>query len=153
MTEDEASYCEICGYTLPEDALEPCPCVGRQDSAFYTNEPGHEVVWSRYGEVAYHVIRNGEMRVHYTNDEGIPYTLRYTEDFDSMGIDTDEKLAEMNKLGEEKWSWVHNSWFEVWNAQDGTFHLAEFYSEPIDTLDEAVAYALELDKEYKERTK
>ncbi len=149
-----AHYCEICGYTLPEDAIEPCPCVNRQDSAFYTDEAGHEVVWSRYGEVAYQVIRNGEMKIYHIDEKGIEHTIRYTGDLDDLGIDTDEKLAEMNKLGEEKWSWVHNSWFEVWDAQDGTFELDEYYSEPIDTLDEAVAYALELHEQYiKERTK
>jgi hypothetical protein len=153
MTEDEASYCEICGYTLPEDAIEPCSCESRQDSVFWTNEAGHEVVWSKYGEVAYHVIRNGEMKVRYTDPEGNEHTLRYTSDFDDLGITTDAILAEWNTKDEEVWSWVNNSWFEVWDAQDGTFALDEFYSEPIDTLDEAVAYALELHEEYiKERT-
>ena len=151
MTEDEASYCEICGYTLPEDAIEPCSCASRQDSVFWTNEAGHEVVWSRYGEVAYHVIRNGEMKVLYTDPEGNDHTLRYTSDFDDLGITTDAILAEWNKKDYEVWAWENNSWFEVWDAYGAG--VGEFYSEPIDTLDEAVAYALELDKEYKERTK
>jgi hypothetical protein len=148
-----AHYCEICGYTLPEDAIEPCSCVSRQDSVFWTNHAGHEQVWVRYGEVAYQVVRNGEMKVVYTNPSGVSHVLRYTEDLDALFIDTDDKVSEMDKLGDGVWLWVDNPWFEVWDAQHGAFDVEEFYSEPIDTLDEAVAYALELHKEYLERTK
>lgn len=150
----DSEYCEICGYLLPEDAIEPCSCVNRQDSVFWTNEAGHEEVWSRYGEVAYRVVRNGEMRVRYTDPKGNKHTLRYTSDFDDLGITTDAILAEWNKKDEEVWTWVNNSWFEVWDASDEeTLIVQEFCSEPFDTLDEAVAYALDLDNAYKERTK
>lgn len=154
MTKDNlAHYCEICGYTLPEDAIEPCSCMSRQDSTFYVNDPDWEDVWTRYGEVAYKVVRNGEMRIHYTNPSGVSHVLRYTSDLDDLFIDTDQKLAEMNKLGEDRWLWVNNSWFEVWDASMDELEVEQFYSEPIDTLDEAVAYALKLHEEYLERTK
>lgn len=148
-----AHYCEICGYTLPEDAIEPCSCVNRQDSSFYTNESGWEDVWVRYGEVAYKVVRNGEMRVYYTDPSGNEHTIRYTGDLDELGISTDEQLEKMNTLGEELWSWVNNSWYEVWDASVEELEVEEYYSEPFYTLDEAVAYAIKLDEQYKERTK
>lgn len=147
-----AHYCEICGYTLPEDPIEPCSCESRQDSSFWVNESGWEEVWSRYGEVAYKVIRNGEMKVHYTDPKGYEHTIRYTSDLDRLGIDTDKKLYEMGSLGDDVWFWDNNSWFEVWDAGDGSIEVDEFLSDAIHTLDEAVAYALELDKERRERT-
>lgn len=153
MKDNLAHYCEICGYTLPEDAIEPCSCVNRQDSSFYTNEDCYEDVWVRYGEVAYRVVRNGEMKIRYTDDEGNEHTIRYTDDLDNLGIDTDEKLYEMNKLDEEKWCWVHNSWYEVWDASVDEFEVEEYCSEPFDTLDEAVAFAIALHEHYHERTK
>jgi hypothetical protein len=108
----------------------------RQDSAFHTNAPGSEVVWD--GNDRFYVYRVGEMRIHYTDSTGDTRILRYTSDLDELGVNTDSKLAEMSELGEENWTWVHNSWFEIIDDQEPD------YGEIYHGLDEAVERAIHL---------
>jgi hypothetical protein len=111
----------------------------REDAAFYTDSHEAEVLWKPEGinpkEVR--VYRNGEMRIHYTEPSGEVSVLRYTQDLDEKGLDTDEKLFEAENSG--KIEWINNAWFEVaWvDNEDG---------EIVDRLDEAIDYAKRLVK-------
>lgn len=115
------------------------PNIEKLDSAFYTNEPGVEVVWEQEG-CDYYVVRNGEMRIHATKDghENIE-VIRYTDQLERFGITTDKQLAEWTEKDEEIFSWQNNSWFEVWNDKD-----PEFFSEPLHDLQEAIKFAKEV---------
>lgn len=113
-----------------------------QDSAFYTNDSGTEVVWDKDPNERFYVVRSGEMRIHATKD-GYDTVIRYTDQLRDFGIETDDALAEWTAKGDEVFSWVHNSWFEVYDANQ-----AEWYSEPIHEFDEAVEFALMLSKKF-----
>jgi len=113
-----------------------------QDSAFYTNEAGVETVWDYLPSPRFYVVRNGEMRIHATKD-GHTEVIRYTDQLESFGITTDKELGEWSAKGEEVFSWVNNSWFEVYDSLD-----PEYYSEPIHSLDEAIDFAKELFTKY-----
>lgn len=108
--------------------------MSRQDASFYTDSHEAEVLWRPEGinpkEVR--VYRNGEMRIHYTETSGEVSVLRYTQDLDEKGLDTDEKLFEAENSG--KIEWINNAWFEVaWvDNEDG---------EIVDGIDEAISYA------------
>ena len=108
--------------------------MSRQDAAFYTDSHEAEVLWKPEGsnprEVR--VYRNGEMRIHYIEPSGEVSVLRYTQDLDEKGLDTDEKLFEAENSG--KIEWINNAWFEVaWvDNEDG---------EIVDGIDEAISYA------------
>jgi hypothetical protein len=114
-----------------------------QDSAFYTNEAGVETVWDYLPSPRFYVVRNGEMRIHATDANGVQHTIRYTDDLEEFGIANDDALAEWSAKGEEVFSWVNNSWFEVYDSLD-----PEYYSEPIHSLDEAIDFAKELFTKY-----
>ena len=107
------------------------------DSAFYTNGPGTEVVWEQEG-CDYYVVRNGEMRIHATRDDGSIEVIRYTDQLERFGITNDKELAEWTNKGEEVFYWDMNSWFEVYTEKD-----TEFFSEPIHDLQEAIKFAKE----------
>jgi hypothetical protein len=107
------------------------------DSAFYTNSPGTEVVWEQEG-CDYYVVRNGEMRIHATRDDGSIEVIRYTDQLERFGITNDKELAEWTNKGEEVFSWENNSWFEVYTEKD-----TEFFSEPIHDLQQAIKFAKE----------
>jgi CRP-like cAMP-binding protein len=113
----------------------------KQDSAFFTYSAGTEVVWE---DVAcdYYVVRAGEMRIHAVSDSGDEVVIRYSDQLQDFGIKTDAELAEWSAKPEEVFSWVNNSWFEVYTEKD-----TDFFSEPFHSLDEAIAYAVSLDKE------
>lgn len=113
-----------------------------QDSAFYTNEAGAETVWDNCPHKRFYVVRNGEMRIHATKD-GHDTVIRYTDQLRDFGIKDDNALAVWSAKDEEVFSWVNNSWFEVYDAND-----AEWYSEPIHAFDEAVEFALSLSEKY-----
>jgi hypothetical protein len=102
------------------------------DSAFYTNEAGLEFVWEE-PSCDYFVVRNGEMRIHATNGDGSIEVIRYTDKLEEFGITTDKQLAEWTEKGEEVFSWVNNSWFEVHTDKD-----LEFFSEPYHSLGDAI---------------
>jgi len=112
----------------------------RQDSCFYADGSGATTAW--YDECCdYYVVSAGVMDIRYTAPDGTEHRIYDTGTLDSLGFDTDSKIAEMESKGEEVWSWVNNNWFEVYSDTD-----LDYYSEPIDTIDNAIAYAIELSK-------
>ena len=114
--------------------------MSREDAAFYTYSHGAEVLWvsSEDNPKQVRVYRNGEMRIHYKEKSGAVSVLRYTQDLDEKGLDTDEKLFGAEKSGLIEW--IDNPWFEVaWtDNEDG---------EVIGTFCEAVDYAKRVMKE------
>lgn len=119
----------------------------RNDSAFYTNSAGSEVVWEEEG-CDYYVVRNGEMRIHAINEQGVAWIIRYTDQLEEFGVKDDKTLEEWSAKGNKYdgiFEWIHNSWFEVYTEKD-----PEFFSEPIHNLDEAIAYAKESAEKDKE---
>ncbi len=113
-----------------------------QDSAFYTNEAGTEVVWDNDPNNRFYVVRAGEMRIHATKD-GHTEVIRYTDQLRDFGITDDDALAVWSAKDEEVFSWVNNSWFEVYDAND-----SYYFSDPLHSLDEAVEFALTLSKTF-----
>jgi hypothetical protein len=114
-----------------------------QDSAFYTNEAGTEVVWDNDPNKRFYVVRNGEMRIHATKDGEHIEVIRYTDQLRDFGITDDAALAVWSAKDEEVFSWVNNSWFEVYDAND-----SEWYSDPIHAFDEAVEFALAISDKF-----
>ena len=112
----------------------------RQDSCFYADGSGATIAW-HYECCDYYVVSAGVMDIRYTAPDGTEHRIYDTKTLDSLGFDTDSKIAEMSSKGEEVWSWVNNNWFEVYSDTD-----LDYYSEPIDTIDNAIAYAIELSK-------
>jgi hypothetical protein len=100
-----------------------------QDSSFYTNQEGVEAVWQEEGN-PYYVVRNGEMRIDY-NDT----VIRYTDELKLAGITTDKQVYDLMDDN----CFINNSWFEVWHNTD-----ADYYSEPLHELNEAIKQAKEL---------
>lgn len=105
----------------------------RQDSSFYTDEQGTQLVWSREGN-PFAVYREGEMRIHAMKN-GHEQVIRYTDRLEEFGITNDKELGEWSAK-EELFDWVNNSWFVVLHETD-----REWFSEPFHTLDDAIAYA------------
>ncbi len=113
----------------------------RQDSCFYSDGSGATTAW--YDDCCdYYVVACGVMDIRYTDPDGNEHRIYSTKTLDSLGFDTDSKIAKMSDKGEEIWEWVNNNWFEVYSDTD-----LDFCSEPIDTIDSAIDYALRLDKE------
>jgi hypothetical protein len=113
-----------------------------QDAAFYTDGAGVQTIW--YGDdnkARFSVIRNGEMRIHarQTLDEE-PTVIRYTDQLEAFGVKTDADLQAWTDKGDEYFTWVNNAWFEVWDAEN-----TDYYSDVIDTLDDAIEYAKQLE--------
>lgn len=117
----------------------------RQDSAFYTDSQGTQVVWDKDEHKRFYVVRAGEMRIHAKRNEDDDYAevIRYTDQLESFGIKDDEALAEWTDKGEEVFSWINNSWFEVYDDKDSYFS-----SDPFHELDEAIEYAVMLSKTF-----
>jgi hypothetical protein len=113
----------------------------RQDSAFYVNSAGHEVVWQEEGN-RFFVVRNGEMRIHAKGNFDTT-VIRYTDQLESFGIKTDEELAKWTDKGDEFFHWANNSWFEVWDSNE-----PNYYSEPYHELKDAIGQAEVLLAEY-----
>jgi hypothetical protein len=78
------------------------------------------------------------MRIHAVAEDGEEVVIRYTDRLEEFGIKNDQQLAEWSDKGEEVFSWVNNSWFEVYTEKD-----ADYYSDPLHDLDEAIAFAKE----------
>jgi len=114
-----------------------------QDSAFYTNESGTEVVWDNAPHKRFYVVRAGEMRIHATDANGVQHTIRYTDQLRDFGITDDDTLAFWSAKDEEVFSWVNNSWFEVYDSVS-----KNWYSEPIHELNEAIEFATDLANKY-----
>ena len=115
----------------------------RQDSAFYTDNEGTQVVWDKDENKRFYVVRNGEMRIHYSPDLESQTVIRYTDQLEEIGVKTDEDLEKFTALGDEMFTWIHNSWFEVYDEKD-----SDFFSDPIHELDEAVKFAVLLAKTF-----
>ena len=114
-----------------------------QDSAFYTNEAGTETVWDNCPHKRFYVVRAGEMRIHATKDGEHIEVIRYTDQLRDFGIEDDAALAVWSAKDEEVFSWVNNSWFEVYDSKDSYYS-----SDPIHEFDEAVEFALALSKTF-----
>lgn len=120
----------------------------RQDSAFYTMGPGHELVWQDAEKPRFYVVRNGEMRINYSPDLESEQVIRYTDQLEAIGVNTDADLEKFTALGDEMFSWVNNSWFEIFDKED-----SEYYSEPYHSLADAIGQAEVLYAEYGEDKK
>jgi hypothetical protein len=117
----------------------------RNDSAFYTYGDA-EIVWEEDNNPFY-VRCVGEMRIHATDNDGDTVIIRYTDRLEEFGIKTDKELAEWSDKGEEVFSWVNNSWFEIYSTKD-----SYFVSEPLHALDEAIGQAKVFLVEYPDGT-
>jgi hypothetical protein len=117
--------------------------ITKQDSAFYVNSPSAETVWEEKGN-RFFVVRNGEMRIHAKKNADDEHTevIRYTDALESFGIEDDLELALWTNKGEEVFTWVNNSWFEIWDSED-----TDFFSEPLHELNDAIEQAKILNKE------
>ena len=112
--------------------------ASKQDACWYVNGTSAETAWSD-PDKEYFVVRNGEMKILYTDPAtGSEHRIRYTSDFESLGIYDDKEVQDLGK-DEEVFYWAMNPWFEVWSKEDELY-----FSEAIDTLDEAISYALDL---------
>jgi hypothetical protein len=109
--------------------------MSRNDSAFYTFSAGTEVVWEEEG-CDFYVVRAGEMRIHYSPDLESVTVIRYTDQLEEIGVHSDEDLEKFSALGEEMFSWVNNSWFEVYTEKD-----PDYFTEPLHDLEEAIEMA------------
>lgn len=110
--------------------------MSREDAAFFTYDHGSMLVWQTDDKLV-RVYKNGEMRINYTEDSGDVSVLRYVEDLDAKGLDTDEKLAAASDSG--KVEWIDNPWFEVvWEDNEE--------GEVLHGYTEAVEYALKVRK-------
>jgi hypothetical protein len=116
----------------------------RKDPSFYVNSPSAETVWQEESN-RFFVVRNGEMRIHAKKNAEDDHTevIRYTDALVDFGITDDTALAEWESKGEELFTWVNNSWYEVWDTKD-----TEYFSDPLFDLEEAVGYAKELLEAY-----
>lgn len=85
------------------------------------------------GDRTFYVGSNGEMRINLSTGN----VIRYTSDLLEAGIDTDEKLSELEKRLE----WVNNNWFEIYEegADGDWWEVHETLEEGI----EAARYALD----------
>lgn len=110
----------------------------QQDSAFYTDNEGTQVVWDADPEKRFYVVRNGEMRIHarHNAEDNHHEVIRYTDQLEDFGITNDKELEEWTSKGEDFFDWIHNSWFEVYDTED-----TDYFSEPYHTLDDAIGQA------------
>lgn len=134
---DTKQLCEICECYLPADPFEDCGCASRQYPEFYCGEGA----LIRKGDIVLSV--EGEMKIIMTDPDNPKnnLVLRDSSDLEQMKIRTDEDFNTLANLGEEEFYIDQNPWFEVWDTKKGN------YSEPIYTLDEAVALLIEWAKE------
>jgi hypothetical protein len=73
------------------------------------------------------------MRIHYSPDLENQQVIRYTDQLEAIGVKTDDDLEKFTALGDEMFTWVNNSWFEVLSDQD-----PDFYSEPYHSIEDAI---------------
>ena len=130
---------------MSKDITELTYDTDKQDSAFYTDSAGTQVVWEMPNSKRFYVVRAGEMRIHATEKSGERIVIRYTDQLESFGIKSDADLAEWSKSDPELFEWINNSWFEVYDEKD-----VDFFSEPFHTLGDAVEYAIESYEKYGE---
>ena len=108
----------------------------RTDSAFYCWGSGFETIATvTKGDRTFCVGTNGEMRINLPDGE----IYRYTEDLLAAGIDTDAKLAELEKNNPDEEIWINNNWFEIYEVgEDGEWW------EVYDSIEEGIAAATEV---------
>ena len=129
---DTKQLCEVCECYLPADPFVECGCASRQYPEFYCGEGA--II--RKGDIVLSV--EGEMKI--IMNAGNPerrVVMRYASDLSDYDIKTDEDFNTLANLGEDEFYIDQNPWFEVWDTKKGN------YSEPIYTLDEAVALLIE----------
>lgn len=112
----------------------------KTDPAFYVWETNYESVWG-VPENPFFVVRNGEMRINYTLPSGDTEVIRYTDNLEKLGIETDSQLQEAEQS--EKLVFINNAWFEVWSAKD-----TDYFSDPIFDVVEAIQKAKDLKVEF-----
>lgn len=117
----------------------------RQDAAFYTYAHDAEQVWPEEGQARFYVIRNGEMRIHYSPDADTEIVIRYTDQLEAIGCKSDEDLQRFSELGDREFDWVNNPWFEVIDSK-----CPEIDFDAVHTLDDAIAIANDLYRIYGE---
>jgi hypothetical protein len=143
----EKQICEICGSAMTdkgEGAFElECVCAKQQSPEFYVYENDSEAVWSDRTKNNFYVVRNGEMKyLLFNNEERDDYeVIRYTSDFLSNNITTDEDLDEL--LDTTRLESVNNPWFEIFHFEDSSWEYGEVFFK----LDTAVAQAIKLGTE------
>ncbi len=98
--------------------------VTQQDPAFHTHGYSTHVMTVNTGKFSTDIYCDGEMRIHVwdsaealNNGEHHTSVWRYTSDLIEAGIDTDKKLADL--FDEGRIDWVHNSWFDLYDAKTG----------------------------------
>ena len=146
---EEIQNCEVCGLPLPQDTLDPCVCVNRQDAIWYVNGGQCELVRLVEG------TRLSIERVGYTkfiyypanyDETGETEHLLDTDDFFERGIDTDQALRETYE--EARLEIEESPWFEIYDTQTQQYLETPTFV----TLDEAYGYLIELpDKDKKWR--
>ena len=109
----------------------------RTNSAFYCwSERFEDIAKVQKGDRTFYVGSNGEMRINLPNGD----IYRYTEDLLAAGIDTDEKLDELEKNYSGEEIWINNNWFEIYEDGDDAGEWWEVY----DTVDDGIAAAVEV---------
>lgn len=110
----------------------------QRSDVFYTPHNEAEVVWQVDG-YDYFVVRNGEMRAHFTNANGEEETLYTTSDFERVGLTTDALLQLADDRG--LLEWVYNPWFEVdHNTYDlySGFASDEIFGDIVEAIERAI---------------
>ena len=137
---DKLQECEVCGVPLPQDTLDPCVCVDRQDAIWYVNGGQCELVRLVEG-TRLSIERVGYTKfIYYAPDAGEGETehLLDTADFEKWGIYND---TEMNRLyGEGCFEIEESPWFEIYDIQTQQYLETATYV----TLDEAYAFVIAL---------
>lgn len=98
----------------------------KNDPAFYCDGTNHSIVISYtvkgYGKKSeFDIYCDGEMKAIDPSTGKEYYTYN---DFLDSGIDTDEKLSDIT----DNWFWQNNSWFDVYDADNGDHLDAVFYN-------------------------
>jgi len=108
----------------------------QQTDIFYTWSHDYEVVWDEAEGNGYKVYRAGEMKVYYTDPAGEEHTLRYTSDFISVGLDTDDKVAQATESFALLWD--NNPWFEVVHEKYCMDNTDEIYGDITEAVERAI---------------
>lgn len=122
------------------------PEEGRNDAVWYygVGFMGKATLKTDAGEFSLNIYCDGEtlVKIPYSDEEDHVEYVRYSDQFESMGIRNDEDLVKMN----EKWAhrdiWVHNSWFDLY-TEEGE-HIDYVTHEIRDAIDSAHSVLLEV---------
>lgn len=123
------------------------PEEGRNDAVWYygCNYMATAFLTTDTEELSLNIYCDGEtlVKIPYNEDDfdNVEY-VRYSGDFESMGIHNDEDLAKMNERWANRDIWVFNSWFDLY-TEDGE-HIDYVTHEIPDAIDSARATLLEV---------